>query len=31
VLAILLRFSGEGEIFYWQNRVGRSGKTFGAA
>ena len=29
VLALLLRFSGEGEIFYRQNRVGRNGKTFG--
>ncbi len=29
VLAILLRFSGEGEVFYRQNRVGRNGKTFG--
>lgn len=29
VLAIILRFTGEGEIFYRQNRVGRSGKTFG--
>ncbi len=29
VLAILLRFSGEGEIFYRQKRVGRNGKPFG--
>lgn len=29
VLALLLRFSGEGEVFYRQNRVGRNGKTFG--
>lgn len=29
VLAILLRFTGEGEIFYRQNRVGRNGCTFG--
>lgn len=29
VLALLLRFTGEGEIFYRQNRVGRNGKTFG--
>ncbi len=28
ILAILLRFSGEGEIFYRQKRVGRNGKTF---
>ncbi|MGJ8652877.1 MAG: sugar transferase [Opitutaceae bacterium] len=28
VLAILLRFTGEGEIFYRQKRVGRNGKTF---
>lgn len=28
VLAILLRFSGEGEIFYRQKRVGRNSKTF---
>lgn len=29
VLALALRFTGEGEIFYRQNRVGRNGKTFG--
>lgn len=29
VLALILRFTGEGEIFYRQNRVGRNGKTFG--
>ncbi|NBB79622.1 MAG: sugar transferase [Verrucomicrobia bacterium] len=29
VLALLLRFTGEGEVFYRQNRVGRNGKTFG--
>lgn len=29
VLALLLRFSGEGEVFYRQKRVGRNGKTFG--
>ena len=28
VLAIILRFSGEGEIFYRQKRVGRNAKTF---
>ena len=28
VLAIILRFSGEGEIFYRQKRVGRYAKTF---
>ena len=28
VLAVLLRFSGEGEIFYRQKRVGRNAKTF---
>jgi len=29
VLALILRFTGEGEIFYRQNRVGQNGKTFG--
>jgi len=29
ILALLLRFTGEGEIFYRQNRVGRNGKVFG--
>ena len=28
VLAVILRFTGEGEVFYRQNRVGRNGKTF---
>jgi len=28
-LVIILRFSGEGEVFYIQNRVGINGKTFG--
>jgi lipopolysaccharide/colanic/teichoic acid biosynthesis glycosyltransferase len=28
-LVIILRFSGEGEIFYMQNRVGIKGKSFG--
>ncbi len=28
-LAILLRFSGEGEVFYVQERIGRSRKPFG--
>jgi lipopolysaccharide/colanic/teichoic acid biosynthesis glycosyltransferase len=28
VLALILRFTGEGEVFYRQNRVGRHGKTF---
>jgi lipopolysaccharide/colanic/teichoic acid biosynthesis glycosyltransferase len=28
-LAIILRFSGEGEIFYKQNRVGINGESFG--
>jgi lipopolysaccharide/colanic/teichoic acid biosynthesis glycosyltransferase len=28
-LVIILRFSGEGEIFYKQNRVGIKGKSFG--
>lgn len=29
VLALILRFTGEGEVFYRQNRVGCNGKTFG--
>jgi lipopolysaccharide/colanic/teichoic acid biosynthesis glycosyltransferase len=29
VIAFLLRFSGEGEIFYRQERVGKSGEVFG--
>ncbi len=29
VLAVILRFTGEGEIFYRQKRVGRNGKSFG--
>ena len=28
-LVIILRFSGEGEIFYKQNRVGKNGTSFG--
>ena len=28
-IMILLRFTGEGEIFYVQQRIGRGGKTFG--
>jgi lipopolysaccharide/colanic/teichoic acid biosynthesis glycosyltransferase len=28
VLAIILRFTGEGEVFYRQKRVGRNSKTF---
>ena len=28
-IVIILRFSGEGEIFYKQNRVGINGKSFG--
>ena len=28
-IVILLRFTGEGEIFYVQQRIGRGGKTFG--
>ena len=28
-LVIILRFSGEGEIFYKQNRVGKNGASFG--
>lgn len=27
-IAIALKFSGEGEVFYAQQRVGRSGKMF---
>ena len=27
-IVIILRFSGEGEVFYKQNRVGINGKTF---
>src|SRR5687768_18475540 len=29
VIMIILRFTGEGEVFYRQQRVGRYGKTFG--
>jgi lipopolysaccharide/colanic/teichoic acid biosynthesis glycosyltransferase len=29
VLAVILRFTGEGEIFYRQTRIGRNGKPFG--
>ena len=29
VLAAILKFTGEGEIFYRQKRVGRNGKPFG--
>ena len=29
VLAVILRFTGEGEIFYRQKRIGRDGKPFG--
>ena len=29
IIAIILRFSGEGEIFYRQKRVGKDGKDFG--
>ncbi len=29
VIAIILRMSGEGEVFYTQERVGRDGRTFG--
>lgn len=29
VVAVVLRFTGEGEIFYRQARVGRNGETFG--
>jgi lipopolysaccharide/colanic/teichoic acid biosynthesis glycosyltransferase len=28
-LAVILRFTGEGEIFYRQKRIGRNGKPFG--
>ena len=28
-LIVILRFSGEGEVFYKQNRVGMNGKSFG--
>ena len=28
-IAVVLRFSGEGEVFYMQQRVGRGGKLFG--
>jgi lipopolysaccharide/colanic/teichoic acid biosynthesis glycosyltransferase len=28
-LVVILRFSGEGEVFYKQNRVGRNGESFG--
>ncbi|NCV90301.1 MAG: sugar transferase, partial [Betaproteobacteria bacterium] len=27
-IAILLRMTGEGEIFYLQDRIGKGGKTF---
>jgi lipopolysaccharide/colanic/teichoic acid biosynthesis glycosyltransferase len=29
ILAVILRFTGEGEIFYRQKRIGRKGKPFG--
>jgi lipopolysaccharide/colanic/teichoic acid biosynthesis glycosyltransferase len=29
ILALVLRFTGEGEIFYIQRRIGKSGKPFG--
>ncbi|MDB4470949.1 sugar transferase [Akkermansiaceae bacterium] len=29
ILAVVLRFTGEGEIFYRQKRIGRNGKSFG--
>ena len=29
VIAAILRFTGEGEVFYVQRRVGKDGKTFG--
>ncbi|GHU72947.1 sugar transferase [Spirochaetia bacterium] len=29
VIALILRFTGEGEIFYTQERIGKNGKTFG--
>ena len=28
IIAILLRLSGEGEVFYKQERIGRNGRTF---
>lgn len=28
-LALILRCTGEGKVFYWQQRVGRGGKNFG--
>ena len=27
-IIVLLRFTGEGEVFYLQDRIGRSGKVF---
>lgn len=29
IIAVVLRFTGEGEIFYVQTRIGRNGKPFG--
>ena len=29
VICLILKFTGEGEVFYLQQRVGRGGKTFG--
>jgi lipopolysaccharide/colanic/teichoic acid biosynthesis glycosyltransferase len=29
ILAVLLRFTGEGEVFYIQERVGKGGRCFG--
>jgi len=29
IIALVLRFTGEGEIFYTQNRLGKNGKSFG--
>ena len=29
IIALILRFTGEGEIFYTQERIGRNGKRFG--
>ncbi|MEK9722445.1 MAG: sugar transferase [Rhodospirillaceae bacterium] len=29
VIALILRFSGEGEVFYTQERIGKGGKRFG--
>jgi lipopolysaccharide/colanic/teichoic acid biosynthesis glycosyltransferase len=29
IIALLLKFTGEGEVFYRQDRVGKSGKVFG--